>query len=186
VWPEELCQRKIPVTPSGIEQYCKVLEQYFRMSGNKILLMLYIFCAIYTHTNIYLTANTFVCHGATAPIGPGLTHFRGFTITLSHTTVGRTPLDESSARRRDLYLTTHNPQKRQASLFQRDSNPQFQQAGGRRPSPQLPPNYTTYFTHPHMQEIAPACLVISYSRNILENSLVLYFVWISEMCCAVC
>jgi hypothetical protein len=27
--------------------------------------------------------------------------------TQTHTTVGRTPLDEGSARRRDLYLTTH-------------------------------------------------------------------------------
>ena len=32
---------------------------------------------------------------------------RGFTITLRHTTVGTTPLDEGPARRRDLYLTTH-------------------------------------------------------------------------------
>ena len=34
--------------------------------------------------------------------------WRGFTITLRHTTLGRTPLDEWSARRRDLYLTKHN------------------------------------------------------------------------------
>jgi hypothetical protein len=32
-------------------------------------------------------------------------------ITLRHTTVGRTPLEEGSARRRDLYLTTHNTQQ---------------------------------------------------------------------------
>ena len=32
-----------------------------------------------------------------------------------HTTVGRIPLDEWSARRRDLYLT-HNPRKRQTSM----------------------------------------------------------------------
>ena len=32
------------------------------------------------------------------------------------TTVGRTPLDESSARRRDLYLTTHNTHNRQTSM----------------------------------------------------------------------
>ena len=32
------------------------------------------------------------------------------------TTVGRTPLDERSARRRDLYLTTHNIHKRQTSM----------------------------------------------------------------------
>jgi hypothetical protein len=33
-----------------------------------------------------------------------------------HTTVGRTPLDEWSARRRDLYLTTHNTHKRQTYM----------------------------------------------------------------------
>jgi len=33
-------------------------------------------------------------HGATAPGGPGTSHYRGFTITLRHTTLGRTPLDE--------------------------------------------------------------------------------------------
>jgi hypothetical protein len=35
---------------------------------------------------------------------------------LRHTTVGRIPLDEGPARRRDLYLTTHNIHKRQASM----------------------------------------------------------------------
>jgi hypothetical protein len=40
---------------------------------------------------------------------------RGFTITLRHTTLGRTPLDEWSARHRDLYLTTHNTHNRQTS-----------------------------------------------------------------------
>jgi hypothetical protein len=44
----------------------------------------------------------------TAPWGPRPPHYRGFTITLRHTTLGRTPLDEWSARHRDLYLTTHN------------------------------------------------------------------------------
>jgi hypothetical protein len=38
-----------------------------------------------------------------------ITHIR-------HTTVGRTPLDEGPARRRDLYLTTHNTHKRQTSI----------------------------------------------------------------------
>jgi hypothetical protein len=33
-----------------------------------------------------------------------------------HFTVGRTPLDEWSARRRDLYLTTHNTHNRQTSM----------------------------------------------------------------------
>jgi hypothetical protein len=33
------------------------------------------------------------------------------------TTVGRTPLDEWSARRRELYLTTHNTYNRKTSMF---------------------------------------------------------------------
>jgi hypothetical protein len=41
---------------------------------------------------------------------------RGTTTTLRHTTVGRTPLDEWSARRRNLYLTTHNTHKTQISM----------------------------------------------------------------------
>jgi hypothetical protein len=37
-------------------------------------------------------------------------------ITLRHTALDRTPLDEWSARSRDLYLTTHNTHKRQTSM----------------------------------------------------------------------
>ena len=48
----------------------------------------------------------------------------GFSLTLTrfhdhiqrHTTVGRTPLNEWSVRRRDLYLTTHNTYNRQTSM----------------------------------------------------------------------
>jgi len=39
-----------------------------------------------------------------------------FKITLRHTTLGNTPLDEWSARRRELYLTTHNNRERQTSI----------------------------------------------------------------------
>jgi hypothetical protein len=38
-----------------------------------------------------------------------ITHFR-------HTTVGRIPLDEGPAHRRDLYLTSHNTHNRQTSM----------------------------------------------------------------------
>jgi hypothetical protein len=58
----------------------------------------------------------FFLHGATAPRGPGPPHYRSFTITLRHTTLGRTPLDERSARCRDLCLTIHNTHKRQTSM----------------------------------------------------------------------
>jgi len=56
--------------------------------------------------------------------------------TQRRTTVGRTPLDEWPARREDLYLTTtHNTHSREASMPPWDSNPQVQQASGRRPAP---------------------------------------------------
>jgi hypothetical protein len=50
--------------------------------------------------------------------GHGFPHSRGFTITLRHTTLGRTPLDEWSAGRTDLYLTAHNIHSRQTSMPQ--------------------------------------------------------------------
>jgi hypothetical protein len=46
--------------------------------------------------------------GATAPSGTEPLHYRGFTVTLRHATLGGTPLDECSSSRRDLYL--HNTQ----------------------------------------------------------------------------
>jgi hypothetical protein len=44
------------------------------------------------------------------PVGQGLIHAQ------RRTTVGRTTLDELAARRRDLYLTTHNNHNRQTSM----------------------------------------------------------------------
>ena len=51
-----------------------------------------------------------------SPNGPGPTHYRGFMITLRHITLGRIPLDEWSAGRRGLYLTTHNTHNIQKSM----------------------------------------------------------------------
>ena len=42
--------------------------------------------------------------------------FAKFLDQTRYTTVGSTPLEEWSARRRDLYLTTHNNHKRQSSM----------------------------------------------------------------------
>jgi len=44
--------------------------------------------------------------------------FTKFLDHIRHTTVGRSPLGEWSARRRDLYLTTHNTHSRQTSTWQ--------------------------------------------------------------------
>jgi len=49
--------------------------------------------------------------GATNLSGPGPPQFQAFMILLRHTTFGKTLLDEWSARRRVLYLTTHNTRK---------------------------------------------------------------------------
>ena len=58
----------------------------------------------------------FFTMGQQPPMGQGPPHYWGFTITLKHTTVGRTTLDEWSAWRRDLYLTTPNTHNRQTSM----------------------------------------------------------------------
>ena len=55
---------------------------------------------------------------------------------LRHTTLSRTPLDKWSARRRHMYLKTHDAQKRYTRT-RRDSNPQSQQGRGRRPTLKL-------------------------------------------------
>jgi len=55
-------------------------------------------------------------HGASVPSGPAPSHYRHFTITLRHDTLSRTLLDEWSARRKDLYLTTDNTHNRQTSV----------------------------------------------------------------------
>jgi len=48
--------------------------------------------------------------------GPGPPHYRGITITLTHSTFGRTPLDQWSARRKYLYVTAHITRKRQTYM----------------------------------------------------------------------
>jgi hypothetical protein len=56
-------------------------------------------------------------YGATAPQwarASSLSRLHDHTQT--HTALGRTPLDEGSARRRDLYLTTHNTHKWETSM----------------------------------------------------------------------
>ena len=53
---------------------------------------------------------------ATAPQWARASSFTRFLDHTRRTTVGRTPLGEWSARRRDLYLTTHNTHNRQTSM----------------------------------------------------------------------
>jgi len=55
--------------------------------------------------------------------------------THRRTTVGRTPLAEWRARRRDLYLTTHNTHNKQTSIPPVGFETQSQEGSGRRPTP---------------------------------------------------
>ena len=48
-----------------------------------------------------------------SPSGPRRLSRWGFEITHRHITLGRTPLDKGSARRRDLHLTTYNKHNRE-------------------------------------------------------------------------
>jgi hypothetical protein len=48
--------------------------------------------------------------------GQVCSHYRGFTITLRHVKIGRSPLDERLVRRRDLNLTRQNSHKKQTSM----------------------------------------------------------------------
>jgi hypothetical protein len=61
---------------------------------------------------------SFFSNGSTAPWGPRPPHFSRLHdhTRFRHTTLGRTPLDEGPALRRDLYPTTHNTHKRQTSM----------------------------------------------------------------------
>jgi hypothetical protein len=68
----------------------------------------------------------YVLCDVTAPSGSRPPYCWGFTITLI-----RTPLEDWSARRKYLYLTTHNIQNRHPCP-RRDLNPQSQQACGHR------------------------------------------------------
>jgi hypothetical protein len=65
----------------------------------------------------------------------GVEGYYSFDHTQWQATGGRTPLDEGSARRRDLYLTRHNTHNGQPSMPRWDSNPQSQQAIGCRHTP---------------------------------------------------
>jgi hypothetical protein len=77
-----------------------------------------------------------IMSGSAAQCGlwpPPSTKFRDHT--QRRATVSRNPLDEWSARRRDLNLTTHNTHNRQTFMPRWDSNPRSQQASSLRPTP---------------------------------------------------
>jgi len=73
-------------------------------------------------------------NGSTGPSRSGPPHYRGFTITLRRTTLGRTLLDEPEAETRAWQHTTLTRDRHPCT--RQDLN-QFQQASGRNPTPYI-------------------------------------------------
>jgi hypothetical protein len=92
-------------TSLGMSKAILIFNHINFMAFTGIALPLLLLCVLALNTHDFF-------NGAAAPREPEHPHYRGFTITLRHTTLVRTPPDEWSARRRDLYLATHNTQKR--------------------------------------------------------------------------
>jgi len=105
--------------------------------------------AFSVRTNVFKIPATFsnrnmqrviLCHillvsGATAPQWATASSFLMFLDhTQRRTTFGMTSLDVGSARRRDLYLTTHNTYNRQTSMNLVGFESKSQHARGRRPT----------------------------------------------------
>jgi hypothetical protein len=98
-----------------IKNYCTISIQ----GAAEISPTLYIYCP--TKCGSYFCRTLYIAFFFTMTqqplMRPGPPHYRGFMIILRHTTLGRTPLNEWSARRRDLYLTTHNTHNIQTPML---------------------------------------------------------------------
>jgi len=80
----------------------------------------------------HTTLTDFIFCGAATQRGSRPPHFfRFLDHTQRRTTVGRTPLDEWSARPRDLYLTAHDTHNRQTSMSRVEFEPTI--SAGERP-----------------------------------------------------
>jgi len=112
---------------------------------------------------------------------------------LDHTqrrnTVGGAPLDEWSARRRDLYLTTHNTHNRQTSMPRWDSNPRSQQASGHKPTPStarpLGPAIKRHWNNKFYYTVASCWLFIYdfyYDARVHEHQEQVFFTWFCLPC----
>jgi hypothetical protein len=98
----------------------------------------------------------FLC-GATVPSGPWPPHYQGFTITLRHTTLGRTTLDEWSAHRTDLDPTTYSTHKGHIHALGgiRNLNSSKQAVVGPRIKPARPLEYTKIIPYNRPRSVRP-------------------------------
>jgi hypothetical protein len=107
-----------------------------------------------------------------SPSGPGPPHYCGFTITLRHTTLGRAPLDEGSARHRDLYLTSYNIHRHPCPRW--DPDPQPQHASDRRSTPETARplgSAILSYTVSKFKECVACCKTLMFAIRFKYNSL---------------
>jgi len=109
---------------------------------------------------------------------PRSPHCLGFVITLRHTTIGSSPLEEWSDRSRDLYLKINNTLKRLTSMPRRDSNLQSQQASGCRPTPYRQRGHWAGPVSENMQNFSPKLIL----KFFLQRSDVLFPLNFSFFC----
>ena len=83
--------------------------------------------------------------------------------TQRRTTVGRTPLDEWSASRRDLYLTTHDTHNRQICTPRWDLNPRSQQVSGLRPLTCWDRGFESHRGHGYLSVVSVMCCEVEVS-----------------------
>jgi len=74
------------------------------------------FVSQFEHMQVVTWSNSKLIHNCTGMNFQWASSFTRFLDHIRHITVGRTLLDEWSARRRDLYLTTHKTYNRQTSI----------------------------------------------------------------------
>ena len=106
---------RIDVTPVSIEQKAGWAPKPIWKFGEErkyILVCLNSKPGPFSRSTSYYV--NYVIHSSTALVGQGLFKLR---FSVRHATDVRTPLDEGSARRRDLYLTSHNTYRRQTSVL---------------------------------------------------------------------
>ena len=123
----------VPSSNLAAEIGCNIWRMFYPYSVHAEKNLNY--CLKLCHDWLLQLSLRFIFSWHNSPSGPRPPHFRGSMITLRHTKHGRTPLDEWSARRRDLYPTTHNTHKRKTSMPPAGFEPTIQQENGRRTTP---------------------------------------------------
>jgi len=135
--------------------------RYLFSEKNVLIFLIYIFCYLNSMefwVHLYWSMHFFIkireqislvifFPFLNSPSGPRPPHWRGFEIILRHTTLGRTPLAESSARRREIYLPIHTTHKNRHPACLWGSNPQSQRTSDRSPTPYIRWQLESAFTY---------------------------------------